>query len=104
MNSRRYGVLKDTYAAQLTVLEPNCSDWSTMIEQQAVDTQAIAARIEEVLEQGADVIVLACTHYHWIEAEITKLAAGRARVIQPEASIIKQLQRVLTGLTQAVHL
>jgi len=104
LNSRRYGVLKDTYAAQLTVLEPNCSDWSTMIEQQAVDTQAIAARIEEVLEQGADVIVLACTHYHWIEAEITKLAAGRARVIQPEASIIKQLQHILTGLTPVAHL
>jgi len=104
LNSSRYGVLKDTYAGKLTVLEPDCSDWSTMIEQKAIDQQVIADRIQEVLEQGADVIVLACTHYHWIEAEITSLAAGRARIIQPEASIIKQLQHVLADLTQAVHL
>ena len=104
LNSHRYGVLKDTYAAKLTVLEPDCSDWSTMIEHQAVDTQAVANRIEEVLEQGADVIVLACTHFHWIEAEIISLAAGRARIIQPEASIIKQLKHVLTDLTPVAHL
>jgi len=98
LNSTRYGLLKDTYASNLTVLEPDCSDWSTMIEQQAVDQQVIANRIQEVLERGADVIVLACTHYHWIEAEITMLAAGRAHVLQPEPFIIKQLKHILANI------
>lgn len=98
LRSDRYRVLKETYASGLTVLEPDCSDWSAMIEQQAVDERKITERITEVLDQKADVIVLGCTHFHWIEAEIMQLSAGRAIVIQPEPAIIKQLTRVLATL------
>ena len=98
LGSKRYAWLKSTYAAGITVLEPNCSDWPAMIEAQQVNQQAVAARIKEVLAGRADVIVLACTHYHWIEKEITALAAGRATVIQPEQAIIKQLKQVLAQL------
>ena len=96
--SQRYAWLKQQYAAGLTVLEPDCSDWALMIEGNRVDHQKIDRRIDEVLTAGADVIVLACTHYHWIEAEIAKLVAGKAAVLQPEPAIIKQLKRVLERL------
>ncbi len=96
--SPRYQWLKTEYAAGLTVLEPDCGDWPRMIEDQQVDQQKISARITHVLNQGADVIVLACTHYHWIETEIVELAAGRATVLQPESAVIEQLKRVLAQL------
>jgi glutamate racemase len=96
--SPRYAWLKQEYARGITVLEPDCSDWSAMIEKQQIDETTVAKRINEVLDKNADVIVLACTHYHWIEEEIETLAAGRARVIQPEAAIIEQLKRVLARL------
>lgn len=96
--SPRYAELKREYASGLTVLEPDCSDWAAMIERKQVDEAAVAGRINEVLEAGADVIVLACTHYHWIEKEITELAAGRAAVLQPEPAVIRQLTRVLAQL------
>jgi glutamate racemase len=96
--SPRYQWLKQTYAANITVLEPDCSDWALMIEQHQVNQQKIAGRIEEVLAAGADVIVLACTHYHWIESEIRTLTAGQATVMQPEAATIDQLKRVLARL------
>ncbi|HVX57839.1 MAG TPA: glutamate racemase [Candidatus Saccharimonadales bacterium] len=96
--SPRYAELKKRYAADLTVLEPDCSDWAAMIERKQVDQAAIAERINDVLTQHADVIVLACTHYHWIEDEIRQLAADRARVLQPEQPIIEQLKRVLAQL------
>ncbi|HEY5152842.1 MAG TPA: glutamate racemase [Candidatus Saccharimonadales bacterium] len=96
--SPRYAWLKETYAGGITVLEPDCSDWTEMIEHQQVDRRKIADRINEVLEAGADVIVLACTHYHWIEEEIVAMAAGKAEVIQPEQAVIKQLKRVLGQL------
>lgn len=98
LRSDRYRALKETYASGLTVLEPDCSDWSTMIEQQAVDERKITERINEVLDQKADVIVLGCTHFHWIEAEIAQLSAGRAIVIQPEPAIITQLTHVLATI------
>ena len=96
--SERYALLKENYALGVKVLEPDCSDWAAMIEGNQVDRKKIDERITEVLEQGADVVVLACTHYHWIEAEINELAAGRAKVIQPEEAIVRQLKRVLSQL------
>jgi glutamate racemase len=97
--SDRYAWLKATYADGITVLEPDCSDWSYMIEHEVVDEQKIASQINSVIEQGADVIVLGCTHYHWIESEIKEIADERAQVIQPEPAIVTQLQRVLARLS-----
>jgi glutamate racemase len=98
LSSPRYAQLKAEYAQDLKVLEPDCSDWAFMIETQNPDRQKIEARINEVLTAGADVIVLACTHYHWIEKEIKELTAGRAEVLQPEPAVIEQLKRVLARL------
>jgi len=96
--SARYAELKKEFASEITVLEPDCSDWASMIEQTMIEQTEVADRMEEVLAKGADVIVLACTHYHWIETEIRKLIAGRAEVIQPERALIAQLKRVLAQL------
>jgi glutamate racemase len=95
LSSPRYQHLKQEYAADVKVLEPNCSDWAIMIENRDNDHRKVKARLNEVLDAGADVIVLACTHFPWIEDEIKDLAAGRAQVLQPEPAIIKQLKRVL---------
>lgn len=96
--SQRYEWLKETYAPDTTVLEPDCSDWAFMIETKRVDQEKVRARIDEVCKEGADVIVLGCTHYHWIEEIINDIAATRAIVIQPETAIIAQLKRVIAGL------
>lgn len=96
--SPRYAWLKQTFATNVIVLEPDCSDWAAMIEVNQIDKEKIEARIAEVLNQKADVIVLGCTHYHWIETEIKELANGRAEVLQPESAIIEQLTRVLARL------
>ncbi len=93
--SKRYAWLKDTYAKGIQVLEPDCSDWSYMIETNTVDREQIRQRVDAVCEAGADVIVLGCTHYHWIEDIIRQVAAGRATVLQPEQPVITQLKRVL---------
>lgn len=97
--SDRYMWLKQTYAGDIAVLEPDCSDWAAMIEQKQMNEAVLEERISEVLDKNADVIVLACTHYHWIEEEIDALAKGRAQVIQPETAIIEELMRVLAQLS-----
>jgi glutamate racemase len=96
--SPRYRWLKESYAAGLSVLEPDCSDWAYMIESNAIDHEKIRALIKDVIVQQADVIVLGCTHYHWIEVEIKKLAGPRVMVMQPELALLKQLKRVLKRL------
>lgn len=96
--SARYARLKQEYAAGITVLEPDCGDWPAMIEHKRIDEDKIADRINEVLAKDADVIVLACTHYHWIEEEIKALVRDRAQVIQPEQAVIEELKRVISRL------
>jgi glutamate racemase len=96
--SQRYSWLKQQYAKGVKVLEPDCSDWSFMIETNRVDREKVANRISEVCQAGADQIVLGCTHYHWIEKLIKEIAAGRATILQPEVPVITQLKRVLQRL------
>lgn len=98
LRSDRYAWLKNEYAKAVTVIEPDCSKWSMMIESNDLDVRTIADSITAALDAGADVIVLGCTHYHWIEHEIRTICYGRAEVLQPEQAIVKQVKRVLERL------
>lgn len=95
LRSKRYAWLKAEYAAGIEVIEPDVSDWAQMIESDSIYRDKVANIIETTLQKNADILMLGCTHYHWIEELVNELAAGRATVIQPEGPVIKQLQAVL---------
>ncbi len=99
LKSARYQELKDNYAKNIVVLEPDCSDWSYMIENNKIDNEQISKRINSVLSKNTDVIILGCTHYHWIEDQIRQLTKNKALVIQPELSIIKKLKQAIKQLS-----
>ncbi len=96
--SKRYKWLKQEFTKGMVVLEPDCSDWAMMIENDSVERDKVAKITNQAIKQGADVIVLGCTHYHWIEEIIKDIAKGRAKIIQPEKPVIEQLKRVLGRL------
>jgi glutamate racemase len=98
LESERYSWLKDQFTKGVRIIEPDCSDWALMIENDQIDRKKIAKTIRVVLDQGADQIVLGCTHYHWIEDEINEIAQGKAAVIQPEKPVVRQLKTVLEQL------
>lgn len=98
LSSQRYKWLKEKFAKGVKVLEPDCSDWTSMIENNNVDREKIAKIVNQVCDEGADQIVLGCTHYHWIKQLIKDLADGRAQIMQPEVPVIEQLKRVLAQL------
>jgi len=100
LGSQRYEYLKETYAKHVSVIEPDCSKWSTMIETSKIDHDFITQQINDVCDQKADVIVLGCTHYHWIEDDIKAIAAGRALIMQPEQSVVRKVVRVLEELDE----
>lgn len=93
--SDRYKWLKGTYAKGIKVLEPDCHEWAYMIENNQINHNKIQKQIQGLCDQNADVIVLGCTHYHWIEDVINQYSAGRARVIQPEPTIVARVDQVL---------
>lgn len=98
LRSERYKYLKAMYAAGVEVIEPDCSEWSSLIESNRINHDHIKQAIEPGLLLGADRIVLGCTHYHWIENDIAEIAKGRAEVMHPEQPVVAQVKRVLARL------
>lgn len=95
LGSQRYKELKSLYGTGLTFIEPDCHDWAYMIEHNQLNHQKIASTIESICQQGADVIVLGCTHYHWIKHDIMTLTRGRATVLEPSEAIGRRVTQLL---------
>jgi glutamate racemase len=89
--SDRYETLLTAHTAHLTILEPDCSTWAYMIENDQINRQQIAAVINRACNEGADVIVLGCTHYHWIKDMITEIAGNRAIILEPSEAIGRRI-------------
>lgn len=93
--SARYNDLREKYAKDITILEPDCSEWAYLIENNQINRTHVIEQINSACDSGADVIVLGCTHYHWIKDLITESAAGRAEVIEPSEAIGRRVQDLL---------
>lgn len=95
--SKSYTRLVENYAANCTILEPDCHEWAQMIEENTMNEQRIGDMVNEVRAKGADVIVLGCTHYHWIKEEIIERAGPDVIVLEPSVAIGRRI-RFLLGL------
>ena len=93
--SPRYLKAKAEYAAVVRVIEADTSDWAAMIEDGAVERQRIDAVVRDCVEHDADVIVLGCTHYHWIKHEIVETAGNDAVVLEPSEAIARRVRELL---------
>lgn len=93
--SERYYELVEKYGKNLKIIEPDCRNWARMIENNQINNQLIKQTVDNVCNQGADVIVLGCTHYHWIKDLIIKIAGGRAQIIEPSENISRRVKQLL---------
>lgn len=93
--SERYLQLVEKHAKHLEIIEPDCSQWAYWIENNQLNRLHVEQIINDLCARGADVIVLGCTHYHWIKDLIIELAAGRAQVIEPSEAIGRRVKQLL---------
>lgn len=93
--SDRYKQLVTRFGSHLTILEPDCSDWANMIENNQINHDSIARIINDVCDRGADVVVLGCTHYHWIKELIVETTDRRAQIIEPSEAIGRRIKTLL---------
>lgn len=54
--------------------------------------------IDPMLEEGADHIVLGCTHYPFLQPVIERIAGPSVTVINPAPAVARQAKRVLEGI------
>jgi glutamate racemase len=97
LQSNRYQGLKELYAKNVEIIEPDCSEWAAMIERNSIDSQIIQTTVQDIVAKKADVIVLACTHYHWIKELIINEVGDKVKVLDPSEAISRRVASLLLG-------
>lgn len=95
LNSPRYRQLIKRFAPSLRIIEPDCSAWAPMIQLDRINQRHIRQTIKPALREGADIIVLGCTHYHWIKEYIQSFAANRVVVLEPSVAIARRVTQLM---------
>jgi glutamate racemase len=89
--SSSYNHLKKTWAMAIRVIEPDTTDWALMIESGQSEDVPIEDMVFQLIEEGVDVIVLACTHYHWLKERAELAAGSHATILEPSDAIGKRI-------------
>jgi glutamate racemase len=95
LSSQRYHQLVASHGAHLSIIEPDCSDWAYLIENNQLNRSHVEQIINNLLKRGADVIVLGCTHYHWIKEDIISVAQDKATILEPSEAIGRRVASLL---------
>lgn len=94
LNSNRYHELKNKWAKGVTVIEPDCSDWAELIEQGKPNQIDIKNLVTTLKKEKVDVIVLGCTHYHWLKQRITD-SAPDVKIMEPSDAIVDRIKSLV---------
>ena len=96
---RLYASVLERFAAGVRVLQDPCPGLVARIEAgdlAGAQTRAILERaLRPMLDQGADTLVLGCTHYPFVIPLIEELAGPGVRVIDPAPAVARQTRRLL---------
>lgn len=93
-----YKNLLERHAGDVRVITQVAPDLVEVAEQQLQDTNEgktiIRRCIEPLIHEGADQIVLACTHFPFLSAAIQEIAGHGVHLIDPSQAIARQVARV----------
>lgn len=99
LTSARFSALLDTFGRDIRVVTRSGTGLVEAVEQGELDTIAtralVASHIEPLVADGADVIVLGCTHYPFLRKAIEQASGPDVRVIDTGTSVALQLSRKL---------
>lgn len=94
-----YASVVERFAHGVTVLQDVCPGLVGQIEQgdlSGPETRRILEKaLRPMLAQGADTVVMGCTHYPFVIPLIEEIGGGRLRVIDPAPAVARQVKRVL---------
>lgn len=94
--------LLQRHASGKQVLLQACPGWVERVERgelSGTETEAAVAQyLQPLLEQGADTLVLGCTHYPFLTPLIRRLAGTSVQVLDPAPAVARELARRLAAL------
>ena len=97
LRSPRYLALRERYLFDHRVWENPCVDLVPLIETYGPGSTQVREYLEALLAEGGDLdtIVLGCTHYPLVAADIAAALPEGARIIDPSAAAARQVLRLL---------
>ncbi len=88
-----------TWANGARILAQPCPGLAEHIERGELATERtrtlIASFVRPLIDQGADTLVLGCTHYPFVEPLISEIAGPGVTIINPAAAVARELRRRL---------
>jgi glutamate racemase len=104
-SSPRFQRLVERHQEGVRIIVRACPGWVQLVEQGALDGEATRAAVEKVvrpiLGEGADVLVLGCTHYSFLAPVIRSVADDAVHLVDPAPAVARHLKSRLeaAGLT-----
>jgi glutamate racemase len=95
LQSDRYKKLKRDWAKGIKIIEPDCSDWAELIENNRSEEIDVISAIKLLSNNNVDVIVLGCTHYHWIKQRIVDTAGPKVTILEPSDAISERVKNLV---------
>jgi glutamate racemase len=99
LESARFAALLDRYAGSVRIVTRGCPGLVEQVEQGDLagpDTRAMVWNyLAPLLAEGADTVILGCTHYPFLAPLISELAGPKVALIDTGAAVARQLVRRL---------
>jgi glutamate racemase len=99
LKSAQFAALLESYGRNVKVVTQGCMGLVECIERGELDAPETKALIRQyttpLLTEGADTIVLGCTHYPFVKHVIQKAVGEKIILIDTGAAVAKQLKRQL---------
>jgi len=103
--SPRFAELAQREAPGARILLAPCPQWVRMVERGCTQGEparaGVAGPVRELREQGADVLVLGCTHFPFLMDAIRGCAGEGVPVLETGEAVARQLQRQLQARGRA---
>jgi glutamate racemase len=97
--STKFARLLHQFGKNVQVLTQACPGLVEQVEQGDFDGERTRSLVEQyvrpLVEKGADIIVLGCTHYPFLSAAIQSAAGAAVTVIDPAVAVAREVRRVL---------
>ena len=99
LKGSKYLNTRGMYADDVRVVEHVGQGFVELVEAGILDgpqaESTVRASLQPLLDQGADVVVLGCTHYPFLRPVIERIAGPGVQVIDPAPAVARQTLRLL---------
>ena len=102
LKSAQFAALLESYGRNVEVVTQACPGLVESVERGELTDKSTLELIQQyckpLLEEGADTIVLGCTHYPFVRPLIEQVVGSQVALIDTGAAVAKYLQKRLTAL------